>query len=52
VVPNESEPICLDVEMRVESSNIVDANAALCDTCNRYFVAPAEALQVKVTVVG
>jgi len=51
-VANESGPTCLDVEESVESSNTIDENAALCDTCKRYVVAPADAFHDSVTVVG
>jgi len=51
-VLNESGPTCFDVAVRVESLTIVEANVALCDTCNRYVVAPADAFQDKVIVVG
>ena len=47
-----SELTCLEVEVSVESLTVVVANAELCDTCNRYVVAPAEAFQDSVIVVG
>jgi len=47
-VLNESGPTCFDVAVRVESLTIVEANVALCDTCNRYVVAPLEAFHVNV----
>ena len=52
MVLNESGPICFDVTVSVESLTIVEANVALCDTCNRYVVAPVEAFHDKVMVVG
>ena len=52
MVLNESGPICFDVAVRVESLTIVEANAELCDTCNRYVVAPMEAFHDRVIIVG
>jgi hypothetical protein len=47
-----SGPTEREVPLRVESSTIVVENVDDVDSCKRYAVAPEEAFQVKVVVIG